>query len=165
LKRECPPSPLKRNAGGFQFPPRTPLKRHKGAKLRFLPFGNPSKDKGSGSGKRGRECPLCTPMNAVPPNAGTQLFEEYLSAQPVGDFWILPAVRTGQPYVLGELTVLAVNSSRTLFLFHRARRIFFLVFQKENGGCIWDGQSPSHVIPLARAKIKYIIPYGITVSK
>ena len=51
----------------------------------------------SGSGKRGRECPLCTPMNAVPPNAGTQLFEEYLSAQPVGDFWILPAVRDGQP--------------------------------------------------------------------
>ena len=31
----------------------------------------------------------------------------------------------------------------TLFLFHRARRIFFLVSQKENGGCIWDGQSPS----------------------
>ena len=75
-------------------------------------------------------------MNAAPTDAGTQLFEEYLSAQPVGDFWILPAVRTGQPYVLGELTVLAVNSSRTLFLFHRARRIFFLVFQKENGGCI-----------------------------
>ena len=165
LKRECPPRPPKEKRGGISISPRTPLKRHKGAKLRFLPFGNPSKDKGSGSGKRGRECPLCTPMNAVPPNAGTQLFEEYLSAQPVGDFWILPAVRTGQPYVLGELTVLAVNSSRTLFLFHRARRIFFLAFQKENGGCIWDGQSPSHVIPLARAKIKYIIPYGITVSK
>ena len=31
LKRECPPGPLKRNAGGFRFPPRTPLKRHKGA--------------------------------------------------------------------------------------------------------------------------------------
>ena len=135
------PQPPKEKRGGISISPRTPLKRLKGAKLRFLPFGNPSKDKGSGSGKRGRECPLCPPMNAVPPNAGTQLFEEYLSAQPVGDFWILPAVRTGQPYVLGELTVLAVNSSRTLFLFHRARRIFFLAFQKENGGCIPAGKA------------------------
>ena len=31
LKRECPPSPLKRNAGGISISPRTPLKRHKGA--------------------------------------------------------------------------------------------------------------------------------------
>ena len=80
-------------------------------------------------------------MNAAPPNAGTQLFEEHLSAQPAGDFWILPAVRTGQPYVLGELTVLAVNSSRTLFLFHRARRIFFLVFQKKMGGAFGMGKA------------------------
>ena len=141
FEKRMSPQPPKEKRGGISISPRTPLKRHKGAKLRFLPFGNPSKDKGSGSGKRGRECPLCTPMNAVPPNAGTQLFEEYLSAQPVGDFWILPAVRTGQPYVLGELTALPVNSSRTLFLFHRARRIFFLVFQKENGGCIPHGKA------------------------
>ena len=38
--------------------------------------------------------------------------------------------------VLGELTDKAVNSSLTFFLFHRARRIFFLMSQKENGGCI-----------------------------
>ena len=38
--------------------------------------------------------------------------------------------------VLGELTVSSVNSSLTFFLFHRARRIFFLMSQKENGGCI-----------------------------
>ncbi len=165
LKRECPPQPPKEKRGGISISPRTPLKRHKGAKLRFLPFGNPSKDKGSGSGKGGRGCPLCTPMNAVPPNAGTQFFEVYLSAQPVEGLHVCMAVRTGQPYVLGELTALPGSSSQTLFLFQRARRIFFLVFQKENGGCIWDGQSPSHVIPLARAKIKYVIPYGITVSK
>ena len=35
--------------------------------------------------------------------------------------------------VLGELTDKAVNSSLTFFLFHRARRIFFLMSQKENG--------------------------------
>jgi len=45
-------------------------------------------------------------MNAAPTDAGTQLFEEHLSAQPAGDFWILPAVRTGQPLVLDELTAL-----------------------------------------------------------
>ena len=38
--------------------------------------------------------------------------------------------------VLGELTVSSVNSSLTFFLFHRARRIFFLMSQKENGGCV-----------------------------
>ena len=38
--------------------------------------------------------------------------------------------------VLGELTDKAVNSSLTFFLFHRARRIFFLMSQKENAGCI-----------------------------
>ena len=38
--------------------------------------------------------------------------------------------------VLGELTDKAVNSSLTFFLFHRARRIFFLMSQKENGGCV-----------------------------
>jgi len=55
-------------------------------------------------------------------------------AQPVGDFLILSAVRNGQPLVLGDLTALPVKSSLTFFLFHRARRIFFLMFQKENGG-------------------------------
>ncbi|WP_419500626.1 hypothetical protein [Dysosmobacter sp.] len=34
---------------------------------------------------------------------------------------------------MGELTDKAVNSSLTFFLFHRARRIFFLMSQKENG--------------------------------
>jgi hypothetical protein len=36
-------------------------------------------------------------MNAAPTDAGAQLFEEYLSAQPARDFWILPTVRGGQP--------------------------------------------------------------------
>ena len=99
LKRECPPRPPKEKRGGISISPRTPLKRLKGAKLRFLPFGNPSKDKGSGSGKGGRGCPLCTPMNAAPTDAGTQLFEEHLSAQPAGDFWILPAVCIGRSFV------------------------------------------------------------------
>ena len=44
---------------------------HKGAGLRSLPFGNPSEDKGSGSGERSRGCPLCDPTNAMPANAGT----------------------------------------------------------------------------------------------
>ena len=132
-KRMSPPPPKEKRGGISIFPPPPPLKRHKGAKLRFLPFGNPSKDKGSGSGKGGRGCPLCTPMNAVPTDAGTQLFEEYLSAQPVGDFWILPAVRTGQPYVLGELTVLAVNSSPSVFSFDHEWPFSFRQDEKKMG--------------------------------
>ena len=71
--------------------------------------------------------------NAVPDGTGL--------AQPVGDFLILSAVRNGQPLVLGELTAWPVNSSLTLSLFPRARRIFFLMFQKENGGCIPHGKA------------------------
>ena len=43
-KRMSPPPP-KEKRGGISISPRTPLKRHKGAKLRFLPFGNPSWEK------------------------------------------------------------------------------------------------------------------------
>ena len=47
---------------------------------------------------------FAAPMNATPPNAGTQFFEVCLSAQPVEDFWIWSAVCDGQPPVLGDLT-------------------------------------------------------------
>ena len=57
FEKRMSPRPPKEKRGGISISPRIPLKRLKGAKLRFLPFGNPSKDKGSGSGKRGRECP------------------------------------------------------------------------------------------------------------
>ena len=64
---------------------------HKGAGLRSLPFGNPSQGdggrgqgpspletppgvgRGSGSEKRSRGCPLCSPTSAIPPDAGTHL--------------------------------------------------------------------------------------------
>ena len=57
----------------------------------------------SGSGIRSRGRPLCSPVNAALPNAGARFRKERLSAQPVGDFWTLSAVRIGQPLVLGEL--------------------------------------------------------------
>ena len=47
--------------------------------------------------------PVCTPVNAVLPNAGTQFFEVCLSAQPVEDHRTFSAVRGGGPLVLGEL--------------------------------------------------------------
>ena len=40
---------------------------------------------------------FCSPMNATPPNAGTQFFEVCLSAQPVGVFQVWSEVRDGQP--------------------------------------------------------------------
>ena len=57
----------------------------------------------SGSGIRSRGRPLCSPVSSAPPDAGAQFRKERLSAQPVGDFWTLSAVRIGQPLVLGEL--------------------------------------------------------------
>ena len=42
---------------------------------------------------------FCSPVNSQPPDAGTQFCEVYLSAQPVGDFQVCMAVRTGRSFV------------------------------------------------------------------
>ena len=42
---------------------------------------------------------VCAPANAEVSGAGTQFCEEHPSAQPVEDFRILPAVRTGRSFV------------------------------------------------------------------
>nr|DAG25255.1 MAG TPA: hypothetical protein [Caudoviricetes sp.] len=66
------PRPPKEKRGGIPISPRTPLKRHKGAELRFLPFGNPSFGGGDGAaalslwkpspiGRETGESPLETP--------------------------------------------------------------------------------------------------------
>ena len=47
---------------------------------------------------------FAAPMNATPPNAGTQFFEVCLSAQPVEGHRTFSAVRGGGPPVLGDLT-------------------------------------------------------------
>ena len=44
FEKRMSPRPPKEKRGGISISPRTPLKRHKGAKLRFLPFGNPSRN-------------------------------------------------------------------------------------------------------------------------
>ena len=64
--------------------------------------------------------------------------------------WVLDFVGSAyRPFLpMGELAALPVNSSLTFFLFHRARRIFFLMFQKENGGCIPHGKA---VLPVPEA--------------
>ena len=48
----------------------------------------------SGSGIRSRGRPLCRPVNAALPNAGTQFCKERLSAQPAGGFGVCMAVCT-----------------------------------------------------------------------
>ena len=78
--------------------PHTPS-GHKGAGC-GPPLWKPLLGMGSGSGKGGRGYPLCSHINAAPADAGMYL--EVIcgfSAQPVGDFWILPAVRTGRSFV------------------------------------------------------------------
>ena len=107
-----------------------------GGALVLSPLEIPPKERrGSNSGKRSRGRPICTPLCAVLQVRGrTDLRFEYSAAgrgvsSLVGSAWRPTSV-------LGELTDKAVNSSLTFFLFHRARRIFFLMSQKENRGCI-----------------------------
>ena len=119
-------------------PLETPLRRKGWASAPA--FGNHPQRIESGSGKRSRWCPLCSQINAIPADARMQLFKEHLSAQLAGDFWILSAVRTGRSFVWVSRPP-AANSSLTFFLFHRTRRIFFLMSQKENGGCIPTGKA------------------------
>ena len=145
FEKRISPRPPEEKRGGISISPRTPLKRHKGAGCgpplwKPLPGTEPASAERSGTcGSRNTPIRFCSPACAMPAGAGTQFFEEYLSAQPAGDFQILSEARDGQPLVLDELTGKAVNSSLTFFLFHRARRIFFLMSQKENGGCILCG--------------------------
>jgi len=76
---------------------------------------------------------FAAPMNATPPNAGTQFFEVCLSAQPVEDFWIWSAVCDGQPPVLGELAAPSVNSSLSVFSFDHEWPFSFRQDEKKMG--------------------------------
>ena len=105
-----------------------------GGALVLSPLEIPPKERrGSNSGKRSRGRPICNTCVRRTFWCGgrTDLRFEYSAAgrgvsSLVGSAWRPTSV-------LGELTGKAVNSSLTFFLFHRARRIFFLMSQKENG--------------------------------
>ena len=105
-----------------------------GGALMLSPLEIPPKERrGSDSGKRSRGRPICNTCVRRTFWCGgrTDLRFEYSAAgrgvsSLVGSAWRPTSV-------LGELTGKAVNSSLTFFLFHRARRIFFLMSQKENG--------------------------------
>ncbi len=105
-----------------------------GGALVLSPLEIPPKERrGSDSGKRSRGRPICNTCVRRTFWCGgrTDLRFEYSAAgrcvsSLVGSAWRPTSV-------LGELTDKAVNSSLTFFLFHRARRIFFLMSQKENG--------------------------------
>ena len=105
-----------------------------GGALMLSPLEIPPKERrGSDSGKRSRGRPICNTCVRRTFWCGgrTDLRFEYSAAgrcvsSLVGSAWRPTSV-------LGELTDKAVNSSLTFFLFHRARRIFFLMSQKENG--------------------------------
>ena len=105
-----------------------------GGALVLSPLEIPPKERrGSNSGKRSRGRPICNTCVRRTFWCGrrTDLRFEYSAAgrgvsSLVGSAWRPTSV-------LGELTDKAVNSSLIFFLFHRARRIFFLMSQKENG--------------------------------
>ena len=128
---------------GPDGPPIVPFPRKRaalsapGGALVLSPLEIPPKERrGSDSGKRSRGRPICNTCVRRTFWCGgrTDLRFEYSAAgrcvsSLVGSAWRPTSV-------LGELTDKAVNSSLTFFLFHRARRIFFLMSQKENGGCV-----------------------------
>lgn len=125
---------------GPDGPPIVPFPRKRlalsapGGALVLSPLEIPPKERrGSNSGKRSRGRPICNTCVRRTFWCGgrTDLRFEYSAAgrgvsSLVGSAWRPTSV-------LGELTGKAVNSSLTFFLFHRARRIFFLMSQKENG--------------------------------
>ena len=125
---------------GPDGPPIVPFPRKRaalsapGGALVLSPLKIPPKERrGSDSGKRSRGRPICNTCVRRTFWCGgrTDLRFEYSAAgrcvsSLVGSAWRPTSV-------LGELTDKAVNSSLTFFLFHRARRIFFLMSQKENG--------------------------------
>ena len=125
---------------GPDGPPIVPFPRKRaalsapGGALVLSPLEIPPKERrGSDSGKRSRGRPICNTCVRRTFWCGgrTDLRFEYSAAgrcvsSLVGSAWRPTSV-------LGELTDKAVNSSLTFFLFHRARRIFFLMSQKENG--------------------------------
>ena len=125
---------------GPNGPPIVPFPRKRaassaaGGALVLSPLEIPPKERrGSDSGKRSRGRPICNTCVRRTFWCGgrTVLRFEYSAAgrgvsSLVGSAWRPTSV-------LGELTDKAVNSSLTFFLFHRARRIFFLMSQKENG--------------------------------
>ena len=145
------PRPPKEKRGGISISPRTPLKRHKGAGCGpplWKPFlgegGGPRLWKpllgmGSGSGKMSRGCPICTlRFDATISTA----YKAGQALHPARDLVrnSSPAQQFSQNPFPPNLHLCA-SLEQTLFLFHRARRIFFLAFQKENGGCIPAGKA------------------------
>ena len=133
FEKRMSPRPPKEKRGGISISPRTPLKRLKGAKLRFLPFGNPSKDKGSGSGERSRGCPLCDPTNAMPANAGTH--SGHLGTFSAAGRRLLIFVGSSYRPLLrmGELAASPVNSSLSVFSFDHEWPFSFRQDEKKMG--------------------------------
>ena len=160
FEKRMSPRPPKEKRGGISISPRTPLKRHKGAGCGpplWKPFlgegGGPRLWKpllgmGSGSGKMSRGCPICTlRFDATISTA----YKAGQALHPARDLVrnSSPAQQFSQNPFPPNLHLCA-SLEQTLFLFHRARRIFFLAFQKENGGCIPAGKA---CIPAAVRRI------------
>ena len=86
---------------------------------------------------------VCSPANAMPPNAGMQFFKNYLSAQPAGDFWILSAGRDGGPFVLGELAREGSTHPRHFFFSTVHGAFSFWCFKKKMGGAFHQAKPDS----------------------
>ncbi len=136
LKRECPPGPLKRNAGGFRFPPH-PLKRHQRGGAAALPlFETRSRGKtgASGSGKRSRGRPICSPGVRCAYRCGDAMPDGTGLAQPVGDFRNFGRKSvTASPSFSGDLTASRSNHPSASFSFDHEWPFSFPQEEKKMG--------------------------------
>ena len=121
-----PPRPPKEKRGGISISPPHPLETTQRGGLRPSPLETPLRMRGSGSGKRSRGCPICTlRFDATISTA----YKAGQALHPARDLVrnSSPAQQFSQNPFPPNLHLCA-SLEQTLFLFHRARRIFFLVY-------------------------------------
>ena len=112
----------------------------------------PGVGRGSGSEKRSRGCPLCSPTSAFPPDAGTHL--GHLRIFSATGRWVLDFVGSAYRPLLrmGELAALPVNSSPSVFSFVPCPARFLFGKKKRKCGGHSNGQSPFGDYSLAGAR-------------
>ena len=137
-----PIAPLPRNrlassaAGGASPVSPTPPNDAKGRGCGPSPLDSPPGDR-QRQRKEKQVKSVLHPGFAIPGRGlTTERFSKAWPAPNAGSSPKCPMSLVGTPVCKQKRRLLAPVLRKTFFLFHRARRIFFLMFQKENGGCI-----------------------------
>ena len=157
-KRSVPPRPPKRNPGGFRFPPgplETTQRGGAAAPPLWIPlpgFRTGSAERSGERGANGKALTMTTTKDAArcQMRAAPIPVPQGYSA-PGGNQSSFCRIDSHDPRTQAKKAQSAVLR-KTFFLFHRARRIFFLMFQKENGGASPPGEAGPSPVPRRGAK-------------